>query len=201
MNIGLMGGTFDPVHLGHLAVAAEARLRFSLAKIIFVPAGQPYFKDISSITPARHRLNMLNLAIQRRPYYQISTLEIERSGPSFAVDTVAAMKTALDPADGLFFILGWDSLMSFPAWREPQRLMGLCRLVAAPRPGRNSLDLDLLEKSLPGISGRTLVMDKPWLDISSTQVRQRVRDGLPLTGLVPPAVARYIAENHLYQKQ
>jgi nicotinate-nucleotide adenylyltransferase len=200
MNIGLMGGTFDPVHLGHLAVAAAARLRFDLVKVIFIPAGQPYFKDIQAITPAWHRLNMLNLALQQSLFFHISTLEIERRGPSFAVDTVATLKKELYPQDELFFILGWDSLMAFPSWREPQRLMSLCRLVAAPRPGYPAPDISLLEKDLPGISSRTLVMDGPLLDISSTLVRRRVRDGLPLDGLVPPAVADYIAENHLYQK-
>jgi nicotinate-nucleotide adenylyltransferase len=199
MNIGLMGGTFDPVHLGHLAVAAEARHRANLAKVIFIPAGQPYFKNISSITPSQHRLAMLNLAIGPGLFDRVSTLEIERSGPSFAVDTVLRMKELANPEDEIFFILGWDSLMSLPLWREPQRLISLCRLIAAPRPGYPSPNITLLEKDLPGISGRALVMDKPLLDISSTQVRNLVREGLPFAHLVPAAVAGYITEHGLYQ--
>ncbi len=199
MNIGLMGGTFDPLHLGHLAVAGEARIRANLAKVIFVPAGQPYFKDIQSVTPSHHRLAMLYLAVGQSDFYQVSTLETERNGPSFTVDTVWRMKELADPADEIYLILGWDSLMELPLWRQPQRLISLCRLIAAPRPGYPSPDISLLEQELPGISGRTLVMDSPLLDISSTRVRRLVREGLPFAHLVPSGVAGYIMEHGLYQ--
>ncbi len=198
MSIGILGGTFDPVHLGHLAIAGEARLSFNLAKVIFVPAGQPYFKDLNSITPAQHRLEMLKLAVDPEPCYEVSMLEVERPGPSFAVDTVSQLKNMQDPREELFFILGWDSLMNFPTWKDPRRLLSLCFLVAAPRPGYPPPDVSLLEKDLPGISARTFVMEKPLLDISSTDIRRRVREGKSIRRLVPAVVADYIAEHRLY---
>jgi nicotinate-nucleotide adenylyltransferase len=198
MKIGLVGGTFDPVHLGHLAVAAEAQFQANLARIVFIPAGQPYFKDISSITSSQHRLSMLNLAVEPYSFYRVSTIEIERSGPSFAVDTVSRIKDLLDPEDEIYFILGWDSLMSLPLWREPQRLIGLCRLIAAPRPGYPFPDISLMEKDLPGISARTLIMGQPLVDISSTLVRRLVREGRSIDHLVPAAVAAYIKAHGLY---
>jgi nicotinate-nucleotide adenylyltransferase len=199
MKTGVLGGTFDPVHLGHLAVAKEARLRLGLSRLIFMPAGQPYFKDVGAVTPAEHRLKMLQLAAGRSRYYEISRLEIDRAGPSFAVDTLALLKEALDPQDELYFILGWDSLMYLPTWKEPRRLISLCRLAAAPRPGYPTPDIALLEKDLPGITSRTVVMDRPLVDISSTMIRQRVREGLSIDRLVPPAVAAYISEHGLYR--
>ncbi|MBN1188710.1 MAG: nicotinate-nucleotide adenylyltransferase [Dehalococcoidales bacterium] len=194
-----MGGTFDPVHLGHLAIASEARSQANLASIIFMPAGQPYFKDISSITPSEHRIEMLRLATENDLMYQVSTLEVERRGPSFTVDTLSSMRKIVKPGDEIFFIIGWDSLMDLPSWREPQRIISLCRLIAVPRPGYPSPDISLIENELPGITGRTLVMDKPLIDISSTQVRRMVREGLAIDHLVPATVADYIVRHGLYR--
>ena len=130
-----MGGTFDPVHLGHLAVAEEAQRQIGLSEVIFVPAGHPYFKALARISAAEHRLQMLKLALANEPQFKLSLLEIERPGPSYAVDTLASLKGQIEASDELFFILGWDSLLTLPKWQEPQRLIELCYLVAAPRPG------------------------------------------------------------------
>jgi len=200
MKIGVLGGTFDPIHRGHLAVAAEARQRLTLNEVIFLPAGNPYFKEAAAISPAEDRLNMLKLALRNRPYYKISRLELERPGPSYAVESMTALKSRLDPDDELFFIMGWDSLVELYRWFEAGRLIQLCRIIAAPRPGYPPPDLANLEKKLTGISKRAVILTKPFIDISATVIRERVRQGLAIDALVPPAVARYIGEKGLYRK-
>jgi nicotinate-nucleotide adenylyltransferase len=199
MKIGVLGGTFDPIHRGHLAVASEARRRVHLDKVIFMPAGHPYFKDAAAISAAEDRLNMIKLALRNRPYCKISRLELERSGPSYSVETIDTLKSQADPDDEFFFIMGWDSLMDLYRWFEADRLIQLCRIVAVPRPGYPSPNLTNLEKKLAGISGRAVILDKPFIDISATAIRERVRNGLSIEALVPTAVARYIAEKGLYR--
>ena len=198
-NIGLMGGTFDPVHLGHLAVAEEACRQVGMSEVVFVPAGHPYFKALARITPAEHRLKMLELALAGKPGFRISLIEIQRPGPSYAVDTVSRMREKLDPGDEIYFILGWDSVLTLPRWQEPERLISLCRLVVAPRPGFPKPDIGIVEKDLPGISQRSVILEKPVVDISSTDIRERIRAGLPVDGLLPPAVIGYIREKGLYK--
>ena len=198
MKIGVMGGTFDPIHLGHLAVAGEAHQLLGLSEVRFMPAGHPYFKEAASISASADRVNMVNLAIAGKPYFKVSLLEVKRPGPSYAVDSMATMKKELGAEDELYFIMGWDSLMTLHLWFEAARLIRICRIVAAPRPGYPRPDVSLLEKDLPGIGNRTVVMDKPLVDISATAIRQRVRQGLPIEGLVPEKVANYIKEKKLY---
>jgi nicotinate-nucleotide adenylyltransferase len=200
-SIGLMGGTFDPVHLGHLAISEEARRQLSLSEVIFIPAGHPYFKAFAFISSAEHRINMLNLAIADKPYFKISLIEIERPGPSYAVDTVSRIKSQLRPGDEMFFIMGWDSLLTLPLWQEPEQLISLCRIAAAARPGYPEPDLSLLEQDLPGISRRTVILDNPVIDISATEIRERVRQGLRIEDMVPAPVAKYIQEKGLYRSQ
>jgi len=200
MNIGVMGGTFDPVHAGHISIAEEARRLLRISRVIFVPAGHPYFKSISHISPAGHRVKMLNRALAATPYFEISLMEIERPGPTYTVETIRRLKETLNPQDEIYFILGWDSLLSLPHWQDPMHLISLCRLVAAPRPGYPVPDVSLLEKDLPGITERVTVMEKPLIDISSSDIRERVRQGLPIDQMVPPAVADYIREQGLYLK-
>jgi nicotinate-nucleotide adenylyltransferase len=198
MKIGVMGGTFDPIHLGHLAVAEEAHQLLGLSEVRFMPAGHPYFKEAAAISPSADRVNMVNLAIAGKPYFTVSLLEVKRPGPSYAVDSMATMKKELGDGDELYFIMGWDSLMTLHLWFEAARLIRICRIVAAPRPGYPKPDVSQLEKDLPGIGARAVVMDKPLVDISATSIRQRVRQGLPIDGLVTVAVADYIKEKKLY---
>lgn len=199
MNIGVLGGTFDPVHRGHLIVAEEARTRLDLAEIIFVPAGQPWLKVNSHITPAEHRVAMVRLAIKGKPYFKLSTMEIERPGPSYTVDTMAELKNQFGEKVELFFILGCDSFTEFPRWHQPARLITLCRLVVVPRPGCPPPDLNGLETALPGLSARAVLLDKPEVDISATGIRERVARGLSLADLVPRPVEKYIKQHKLYQ--
>jgi nicotinate-nucleotide adenylyltransferase len=198
-KIGVMGGTFDPIHLGHLAVAEEAHKMLGLSEVRFMPAGHPYFKETVSISPAADRVKMVELAIVGRPYFNISLLEVRRPGPSYAVDSMEKMRKQLGTGDELFFIMGWDSLMSLHLWFEAAKLIRICRIVGAPRPGYPRPDVTSLEKDLPGISQRAVVMDRPLVDISATGIRERVRQGLPIESLVPEPVANYIKEKGLYQ--
>jgi nicotinate-nucleotide adenylyltransferase len=199
MNLGVIGGTFDPIHLGHLAIAEQARNQLELAEVVFVPAGNPYFKDGTRVSSPDHRVSMLKLAISGKLYFKLSLIEIERTGPSYTVDTISALRKTLSKNDELYFILGWDTLAAVHLWYKPRRLMALCRFVAAPRPGYPRPDTRELDKDLPGISRRTVVMDSPLIDISSTQVRAKASEGLPIEELVPTEVAKYIKTHRLYQ--
>ena len=200
MKIGVLGGTFDPIHNGHLAVAEEARAYLNLNEVIFLPAGQPWMKSDRSISPARHRTAMIGLALQARPYFKSSTIEIEHQGPSYSVNSIAELKAqAVEPTDW-YFILGWDNLSKIPQWREPAKLIELCFLAAVPRPGYERPNMKKLEAALPGISKKVILMDKPRLEISATDIRNKVAQGIPISGLVPEAVEKYIRENGLYRK-
>jgi len=200
MKIGVLGGTFDPIHNGHLAIAEEARVYLNLNEVIFLPAGQPWMKSDRSISPARHRTAMIGLALQARPYFKSSTIEIEHQGPSYSVNSMAELKAqAVEPTDW-YFILGWDNLSKIPQWREPAKLIEMCFLAAVPRPGYERPNMKKLEAALPGISKKVILMDKPRLEISATDIRNKVAQGIPISGLVPEAVEKYIRENGLYRK-
>ena len=201
MNIGVLGGTFDPIHLGHLVVAEEVKARLGLAEILFVPAGQPWLKMSSPILAAEHRVQMVRLALGGKPYFKLSTMEIERAGPSYSIDTLAELKGQLDAEDKLFFILGWDNLAQLPQWREPARLVELCRLVAVPRVGYHAPDLESLEAIIPGLSEAIILLDAPHIDITASAIRDRVARGLSIHHLVPELVERYIREHGLYITQ
>ena len=198
MNIGVLGGTFDPMHLGHLMVAGGARTQLNLAEVLFVPAGQPWLKVNNVISAAEHRVQMVRLAIADKPGLKLSTREIERAGPSYTVDTMAEVRAKLGAEDKLFFILGWDNLAQLPQWREPARLIKMCRLVAVPRVGYPVPDLDFLEAAIPGLSRSTILLETPRIDISASEVRGRVARGLSIHHLVPEAVEKYIKEHKLY---
>lgn len=199
MNVGVLGGTFDPIHMGHLIIAEEARLRLGLSQVIFVPAGQPWLKGQLEISAGEHRLEMIRLAIAASPSFRASTVDLDRPGPSYTVDTLADLRLELGEEANFYFILGLDALAELPTWREPERILEMCQLVAVRRPECRDLDLDSLERSFPGISGRVIILDNPLIGISSSEIRERVAAGLPITNLVPDAVERYIREKGLYR--
>ncbi|MBT9149271.1 MAG: nicotinate-nucleotide adenylyltransferase [Dehalococcoidia bacterium] len=198
MEIGLLGGTFDPVHLGHLIIAEEVRCKLGLSKVVFIPAGQPWLKVDRVITRGEHRLAMVRLAIASNPFFEVSLAELERSGPSYSVDTVSALRDEYGPEVGLYFIVGPDALVELHRWKEPARLAGLCQLIVVGRPSSREEDLSALHAALPGISSRIRCVDVPQIGISSTEIRQRVRAGASIRYLVPPGVERYIYEQELY---
>jgi nicotinate-nucleotide adenylyltransferase len=200
MRIGVLGGTFDPVHTGHIELVESVLAQLKLEYVLFVPAGNPYFKTERYVTPAEQRLEMVRLAIRGKPGLKVSTMEIERLGPSYTVDTIAELRTRLAPEDEIYFMLGWDILQELARWHEPSRLIQLCYLVAVPRIGYPIPDLKPLEKEVPGISQRVIVLGEPTINISATVIRERVAGGLSIKHLVPDAVARYIKEHGLYKE-
>lgn len=201
MKKGILGGTFDPIHNGHLAVAEEVRSRLSLDEVLFIPTGRPWRKGDTPILSAEHRIEMVRLAIAGKPYYRLSLMEVERVGPSYTLDTLTELSSGLSAEDEIFFIVGWDSLADLPYWKSPEQIIQLCRLVAVPRPGYPPPDLEALEASVPGLSGRVVLLDRPEVDISASEIRERVACGLPISSLVPEAVERYIREQGFYKTE
>ncbi|MEK7847837.1 MAG: nicotinate-nucleotide adenylyltransferase [Chloroflexota bacterium] len=197
MPVGILGGTFDPVHIGHLIIAQEVALELGLELVYFIPVGQPPLKQ-GAVTPAAHRLEMLRLALAGNGGFSLSTLEVARPGPSYTVDTLRALKGA--ESRELVFILGWDALSGLPGWHRPQELLALCRIAAVPRPGAPVPDLDGLEKALPGLRGRLHLLTGPLVSISASEIRRRVGRGLPVRYLLPPGVEDYIREQGLYRE-
>jgi nicotinate-nucleotide adenylyltransferase len=200
MNIGVLGGTFDPIHMGHLIIAEEVRARLDLAEVLFVPAGQPWLKlnNANAISLPEHRVEMVRLALADEPAFKLSTMEIERPGPTYTVDTMVELSHQIGADDKLFFILGWDNLNQLPRWHQPSRLVKLCRLVPLRRVGFASPDLDALEAAVPGLAKSLVMLDTPQIEISASEIRARVARGLSIHKLVPEAVERYIIEHGLY---
>jgi nicotinate-nucleotide adenylyltransferase len=201
MKIGVLGGTFDPVHSGHIKVAEAVTASLNLGEVIFMPAGQPWLKINNAISPAEHRLEMVRLAISGRDNFKLSAMETERPGPTYTADTMAELGRQLGSNDELFFILGWDNLSQLPQWHEPSRLIKLCRLVAVPRVDFPPPDLTSLEAAIPGLSEKVILLDEPRIDVNASEIRQMVRDGLPIDNLVPQVVERYIKEHGLYAEE
>jgi len=200
MRVGVLGGTFDPIHVGHLAAAEEVRVRLDLERVVFVPAGLPPHKLHLSVTATEHRLNMVQLAIAGNPNFVLSRVDIDRFGPSYTVDTVKLLRDEFGPEAELYLIMGSDSLAEFLTWHKPERVIRLCRIVALTRPGHR-VDLEDLNRLLPGAIARVQLLEMPLLEISSTDLQRRVRMGLSIKYLVPPAVEAYIRQRGLYQAQ
>ena len=201
-RVGLMGGTFDPIHYGHLAVAEEVRFTLDLAEMVFVPAGQPPHKQGATVTAAHHRLTMLELALASNPHFSISTIDIERPGPSYTADTLRLLREQWGEQAGIYFVIGWDSLEYLLTWHNPVDILAqLAYLVAVRRPGYEDEPgyLERMEQRLPGIQQRLLVVPAPQLEISATDLRQRVAAGRPIKYQVPEKVERYIADHRLYR--
>jgi nicotinate-nucleotide adenylyltransferase len=197
--IGIMGGTFDPIHVGHLAVAEEAREALGLDRVLFVPAGQPPHKAPGSVTAAEERVAMVRLAIADNPAFELSTVEIDRAGPSFTVDTVELLADAHRGAT-LSLILSAETFAELPTWHEPERLFHSARMAVVPREGYPAPDPAWLADAFPGRQDRVDYLEGPRLGLSSTALRARVAAGRSIRYLVPAAVAAYIAEHRLYRR-
>ena len=183
-----MGGTFDPIHLGHLVAAAEVMHRLALDEVVFVPTGQPWQKQDRDVTDAEHRYVMTVLATDRTGF-RVSRVDIDRAGPTFTVDTLRDLHAELDPAE-LYFIVGADALAGVATWREPQAVRELASLVGVSRPGHPVVSND--------VTGAT-ILDVPGIDVSSTMCRERVAHAEPIDFLVPAPVAEYIHKHALYR--
>ncbi|HEY8497977.1 MAG TPA: nicotinate-nucleotide adenylyltransferase [Limnochordales bacterium] len=199
-RIGLMGGTFDPIHYGHLVTAEGARVEFALDKVFFVPSGRPPHKPADEVTPAEHRYLMTVLATLGNPYFEVSRLDIDRPGPSYTVETIEEARRLWGASAQLFFITGADAILEILTWKDPERLLSSCHFIAATRPG---YDLGRLEGAIGDLwrrfSHRIHVVQVPAMSISSSDIRERVRRGYPIRYLVPEAVADYIYKYRLYQ--
>ncbi len=196
-RIGILGGTFDPIHYGHLIIAEDARVYLRLKKVLFVPAYEPPHKPGHTYSAFEHRVRMTELAISDNPHFAISLIEAGRPGPSYTVDTLRQLQAELGADVELHFVVGMDSLANILTWHTPADLLSLCRLVVAERAGYQ-VDLPALEQALPGLRQRLEMIDTPELSISSTDLRRRVRQGLPIRYQVPPDVEQYIYEHKLY---
>ncbi|HLY13847.1 MAG TPA: nicotinate-nucleotide adenylyltransferase [Candidatus Limnocylindrales bacterium] len=196
--VGLLGGTFDPIHNGHLAIAAQVRDALSLTGVTFIPAGVPPHKPGQAVSPGVDRAAMIALAIAHTPGFSLSTIELDRPGLSYTADTLAALASAGRPGSGLEFILSAEAFAGFPGWHEPGRILDLARLAVVPRAGARPIDSAWLDAQLPGWRERVDFVEAPPIDISASVIRDRVRAGLPIDGLVPGAVADYIRTHRLY---
>ncbi len=191
-----MGGTFDPIHHGHLLTAEEALWQFELDEVLFLPTGQPWMKENREVSPPEDRYLMVVIATSSNPRFTVSRLEIERDGPTYTVETLREIRDERGGDVELFFITGADAILEIFQWKDPEEALALAHFIAATRPG---YDLAAFEQEAPtrhpGISAMTI----PALAISSTDIRERVRRGVPIRYLVPEGVLTYIEKAHLYR--
>ena len=197
-RVGVMGGTFDPIHHGHLVAASEVQAWFDLDEVVFVPTGLPWQKAAREVTAAEHRYLMTVIATASNPRFRVSRVDIDRDGPTYTIDTLRDLSAAL-AADGgvdadLYFITGADALTEIFTWRDASELFDLAHFVGCTRPGYE-MDASTLE-GIP--EERVTILEIPALAISSTDCRERVAAGQPVWYLVPDGVVQYITKNHLY---
>ena len=200
MRAGILGGTFDPVHVGHLLLAETAREVLALQRVLFVPAGDPPHKQDVIKTPAHHRRAMVELAIAGNPCFELSLIDLERPGPHYTTDTVRLLRRQHDLSPEMcFFIIGGDSLVDLPTWHNASELITLCRLAVSHRPAYRP-DLSVLEEQLPGVTRRLDWVEMPALGLEASVIRARVRAGQSIRYQVTESVRNYIEINRLYRK-
>ena len=198
MRLGILGGTFDPVHYGHLLMAESARETCRLDEVWFLPASDPPHKDNSGITSGKQRAEMLEFAIAGYPEFVVNRMEFDREGKSYTVETLAELRNKRAD-DELFFIIGGDSLRDLPTWREPQRILELAQIIAINRGREELTPLDQLSDSIgTAATSRIEAIAMPAIDLSSTNIRERVRNQRSIRFQLPRAVEAYIDENKLY---
>jgi nicotinate-nucleotide adenylyltransferase len=196
-RVAVLGGTFDPIHHGHLFAAEEVAARLGLPRVIFMPCGQPPHKTRGDLSPAADRHEMAVLATASNPRFEVSRLEIERDGPSYTIDTLSALRRTLGQAAEVYFIAGADAVLEIMTWKQPDAVLAECRMVAVHRPG---YDLAQLATVLgPERAARIQPVAVHTLDISATDLRRRVREGRSLRYLTPEPVIEYIAQRGLYR--
>jgi nicotinate-nucleotide adenylyltransferase len=191
-RVGIMGGTFDPIHHGHLVAASEVQHLFGLDEVIFVPTGRPWQKDDKKVTSAEDRYLMTVIATASNPRFRVSRVDIDRGGPTYTYDTLRDMREFLGTGTEMFFITGADALSQMLTWHNAEEMFGLARFVGCTRPGHVLADPGLPE-------GRVSLVEVPALAISSTEVRARVKAGAPIWYLVPDGIVQYINKWELYR--
>ena len=203
-RIGVLGGTFDPVHSGHLSIAERALTEAALDRVLFIPAGNPRLKQQKPAAAVGHRVEMVKLTVAGNPKFQVCETEATRPGPTYTVDTLEELSRKFAPSltspGGLFFILGLDVLPRLGEWKSPERILELCRLVVVTRPGYSGFDWPGFYSSHPAAKNQVELVSSSTVDISGTELRQRIASGLSLWGLVPELVEDYIRAHGLYRR-
>lgn len=195
-----MGGTFDPIHVGHLVTAEEARQQFDLNSVIFVPTGMPPHKNSANISLPEHRYLMTTLAVMSNPYFFVSRVEIDQDKPTYTIDTVKYYSARKNPEPEIFFITGADAILEIFTWKDYEELLNLCTFIAVSRPGY-SLDRfhESLDKTAPEMRQKVHLLEIPALAVSSTFIRERVALGKTIKYLTPEPVEQYIKKHELYK--
>jgi nicotinate-nucleotide adenylyltransferase len=217
-RVGLLGGTFNPVHNGHLAIARQTRDALALERVVFIPTGDPPHKPHEALASARDRYEMVRLAIASDPFLSLSDVDVRRPGKSYSIDTVRLLQEQFGPQSQLYFLIGLDAFLEFPTWRDPETLLSLCSFVVLSRPGLSFQALSALPliPRLPQASlvdldaGRSARLDVsvgsqsliclrlPPSNVSASDIRTRLASGVPTVNLLPPAVESYILQHHIY---
>ena len=193
-----MGGTFDPIHNGHLILAEHSRVAFGLEKVIFIPTGKPPHKEEENISSMDYRYDMTLLAINQNPYFHLSSIEIEREGTTYTIDTIKSLRTKYKNFE-FYFIIGSDSFFNIHKWKDYEELLSLCKFIIVKRPDTDNLRLEYRVKEFnQKYRDSIYILEAPLIDISSTRTRNRVKRGLSIKYLVPDAVELYIKKNKLY---
>jgi nicotinate-nucleotide adenylyltransferase len=219
LRLGLFGGSFNPIHTGHVAIARQTREALRLDRVLFIPTSDPPHKPHQSLAPAKDRYEMVRLAIASDPLFSISDVEFRRPGKSYTIDTIRVLQQEYGADTALFFLIGLDAFLDFPSWREPGALLGLCSFVVISRPGLSFRSLSSLA-ILPPLSAQSLadldagrqstldidigkqhliLLRLPPCEVSASYIRTRVKQGLPVANLLPPLVESYILDHHLYE--
>ncbi|MCG0275546.1 MAG: nicotinate-nucleotide adenylyltransferase [Thermosediminibacteraceae bacterium] len=199
-RVGIMGGTFDPIHFGHLVTAEEARINFQLDKVVFVPTGNPPHKKDYKVTDAEHRYLMTALATNSNPYFEVSRVEIEREGYSYTVDTLRQLIEFYGPDTSLFFISGADAVLDILTWKNIKDVLDICTFIAATRPGYPVAQLKSKLAEIKKLYGKDVyLLEVTAMAISSTEIRKRIREGRSIKYLIPESVEAYILKNGLYR--
>lgn len=199
MRRGILGGTFDPIHTGHLILAQEVLASLGLDEVWFVPTGEPWMKKGQPLTSKAHRKAMVELAISGNHHFKLSTVEMDRAGETFTVDTLEDLKAGEMHDDEVLFIMGVDTLNSMHRWKAPERILELAQIVIALRPGYGEVDLHALQALDPSAAERVLTVHLPLIEISATELRRRANSGETYRYLVPDAVGEYIEKHALYR--
>ncbi|MDE2715447.1 MAG: nicotinate-nucleotide adenylyltransferase [Chloroflexota bacterium] len=198
MRIGIFGGTFDPIHNGHLTVAEYVRTEMALDQVLFVPAGRPWFKEGQTVTDATRRLEMTWLAVADNPHFAVSDMEVRRDGPTYTSDTLTELRGDMGEGVEFYLILGIDALNELHRWRRPSDVLDLATLVGVTRPGAETVDRAALDSIREGASGEVVIVDGPLIDISAADIRRRMSEGLSVQGIIPQAVEDYARRHVLY---
>ncbi|MCR3922517.1 MAG: nicotinate-nucleotide adenylyltransferase [Firmicutes bacterium] len=203
LSVGIMGGTFDPIHLGHLVIAEEVRIQFKLDKVVFVPTGNPPHKVTGHVTDPEHRYLMTVLATINNPYFTVSRVETDRvQALTYTIDTIRFFNNYYDGKANLYFITGADAILDILTWKDYKELLSICHFIAATRPGYSLEKLkDTISAASPDALRNIQVLEIPGMQISSTLIRSRVSAGKPIKYLTPDSVTEYISKNSLYRNE